>query len=291
MILVFGSGGQLGQELIRVASASGTPLSGLTRAEADLADSEAIERALALVRPSIVVNAGAYTKVDQAETEEAEAFRANALGPEILARACAKAALPLIHVSTDYVFDGTKAGAYREADPIAPLGVYGRSKATGEDAIRRHVPQHVIIRTSWVYGVHGANFLKTILRLAGEREELKIVAEQKGCPTSTADLAAAILAATHHLHQGRAVSGTYHFAGSGVTTWHGFASRIVAAQTPFTGRSPAVLPISTDEYPTPARRPANSALDSSLFSQTFGYTARPWTAAVDQAIKQLHSNN
>ena len=156
----------------------------------------------------------------------------------------------------------SKSGAYRESDPVAPLGVYGRSKLAGEDAIRRHLPQHVIVRTSWVYGIYGANFLKTILRLAGERDELRIVADQSGCPTSTADLAQALLAAAQALGEGRAVSGTYHFAGTGVTTWHGFASRIVEAQRPFTGRFPSVVPIRTEDYPTPAQRPANSELDS-----------------------------
>jgi len=289
MILVFGSGGQLGQELISRAGASGVSLTGLTRAQADIADPADVEKALSDLRPSLVVNAGAYTKVDRAEAEEAEAFRANAGGPETLALACAAAGLPLIHISTDYVFDGTKAGAYREDDPIAPLGVYGRSKAAGEDLIRRHLPQHVILRTSWVYGVYGANFLKTILRLAAERDELRIVADQRGCPTSTADLASAILTAAQRIRTGEALYGTYHFAGAGATTWYGFACRIVEAQKPSTGRSPRVVPIETKDYPTPARRPANSELDSSRFGQTFGYTARSWSEAVDEAVAQLLS--
>jgi dTDP-4-dehydrorhamnose reductase len=289
MILVFGSGGQLGQELVGLAQASGVPLAGLTRAQADISDPAQVERALAEIRPSIVLNASAYTKVDRAEAEEEEAVQANAMGPEILARACAAANLPLIHVSTDYVFDGTQSGAYRESDPVAPLGVYGRSKLAGEEAIRRHLPQHVIVRTSWVYGIHGANFLKTILRLAGERDELRIVGDQNGCPTSTVDLAQALLAVAQALGEDRAVPGTYHFAGTGVTTWHGFASRIVEAQRPFTGRSPSVVPIRTEEYPTPATRPANSELDSSLFGRTFGFTARPWETAVDTTVARLLS--
>jgi dTDP-4-dehydrorhamnose reductase len=291
MILVFGSGGQRGQELIGLARALDIPLVGLTRAQADIADPAQVERALAEIRPNVVLNASAYTKVDRAETEEEAAFQANALGPEILARACAAAGCPLIHVSTDYVFDGSKNGAYQESDPVAPLGVYGRSKLAGEEAIRRHLPQHVIVRTSWVYGVYGANFLKTILRLAGERDELRIVADQSGCPTSTADLAQALLTVAHALGEGRAVSGTYHFAGTGVTTWHGFASRIVEAQRPFTGRSPSVMPIRTEEYPTPAQRPANSELASSLFGRTFGYTVRPWQSAVDTTVAGLLSQN
>ena len=289
MILVFGSGGQLGQELVGLARVSGVPLAALTRAQADISDLAQVERALAEIRPSIVLNASAYTKVDRAETEEEEAFQANAMGPEILARACAAANLPLIHVSTDYVFDGTQSGAYRESDPVAPLGVYGRSKLAGEEAIRRQLPQHVIVRTSWVYGIHGANFLKTILRLASERDELRIVGDQRGCPTSTMDLGRALLAVAQALGEGWAVPGTYHLAGTGVTTWHGFASRIVAAQTPFTGRSPSVVPIRTEEYPTPATRPANSELDSSMFGRTFGFAARPWETAVDGTVARLLS--
>ena len=291
MILVFGSGGQLGQELIELARTSDVSLTGLTRAQADVADPAQVERAIAEIRPSVVLNASAYTKVDRAETDEEAAFQANATGPETLAKACAAAGLPLIHVSTDYVFDGSKNGAYRESDPVAPLGIYGRSKLAGEDAIRRYLPQHVIVRTSWVYGIYGANFLKTILRLAGERDELRIVADQSGCPTSTADLAQALLAAAQALGEGRAVSGTYHFAGTGVTTWHGFASRIVEAQRPFTGRFPSVVPIGTEDYPTPAQRPANSELDSDLFGRTFGYTARPWQSAVDATVTQLLSQH
>ncbi|MET0429627.1 MAG: dTDP-4-dehydrorhamnose reductase [Microvirga sp.] len=287
MILVFGSGGQLGQELVLAAGSRGIPVTGLSRIQADVADAAAVEAAIAAARPSLVVNAGAYTKVDKAETDEAEAFRANATGPGILGRACAAAGVPLVHVSTDYVFDGSQAGAYRESDPIAPLGVYGRSKAAGEAALREAGDRHLILRTSWVYGVHGANFLKTMLRLAADRDELRVVADQRGCPTSTLDLAEAILHAAARIRDGQADFGTYHLAGQGVTTWHGFASRIVAAQAPLTGRTPRVVPITTPEYPTPAKRPANSELDSRLFAQTFGYTAKPWEDRTDEAVRAL----
>jgi dTDP-4-dehydrorhamnose reductase len=287
MILVLGSGGQLGQELLAAAQAARIPATGFSRGQADIADADAVARALSDTAPSLVVNAGAYTKVDKAEAERDEAFRANATGPEILAKACAGAHVPLIHVSTDYVFDGTKSGAYRESDPIAPLGVYGHSKAAGEDAIRQHWDRHLILRTAWVYGVYGANFLKTMLRLAGDRDELRVVADQRGCPTSTADLAAAILQVAQRIADGQTDFGTYHLAGQGVTTWHGFASRIVEAQQPFTGRLPKVTPITTQDYPTPAQRPANSELDSTLFAQTFGFTARPWQDATDETVKKL----
>lgn len=287
MILVFGSGGQLGQELVAAAHRAGTPLAGLTRAEADITNVAAVQRALRDLDPRVVINAGAYTKVDQAEAEEGKAYLVNAVGPSALARACLAAGLPLIQVSTDYVFDGSRDGAYTEEDPVAPLGVYGRSKASGEAVIRRNLPQHVIVRTSWVYGVYGANFLKTILRLAGERDELRIVADQRGCPTSTQDLADALLSVARRLMAGQGAYGTYHFAGSGVTTWHGFAQRIVEAQQAITGRAPKVVAIPTADYPTPARRPMNSELDSRRFAAVFGVTARPWQTAVDETVARL----
>ncbi|MBM6592858.1 dTDP-4-dehydrorhamnose reductase [Microvirga pudoricolor] len=290
MILLFGAGGQLGQELTALAGARGVPLTGLSRHEADLADPAAVTQAIRSSAPRLVVNAGAYTKVDRAESESEEAFRTNATGPAVLARACAVAGIPLVHVSTDYVFDGSKTGPYRESDPIAPIGVYGRSKAAGEAAVRDHWDRHLILRTAWVYGVYGANFLKTMLRLAGERDELRVVADQRGCPTSTADLARAILQVARRIDEGQAAFGTYHVAGQGVTTWHGFASRIIEAQQPFTGRRPAVTAITTRDYPTPAQRPANSELDSSLFAQAFGFTALPWEQATDETVQALLGN-
>lgn len=287
MILVFGNGGQLGQELMAAAQAAGIPLIGLTRAEADITNVTTVRRVVHDLKPRVVINAGAYTKVDRAEEEEGEAFLVNAIGPSALARSCLAAGVPLVHVSTDYVFDGSKDGAYTEDDPVAPLGVYGRSKAQGEVVIRRILPQHVIVRTSWVYGVHGANFLKTILRLAAEREELRIVADQRGCPTSTQDLAGALLTVAQRLMAGQGGYGTYHFAGAGVTTWHGFAQRIVEAQQPFTGRAPKVVPIPTKDYPTPAQRPMNSELDTRRFAAVFGVMARPWQTAVDETVAHL----
>jgi dTDP-4-dehydrorhamnose reductase len=235
------------------------------------------------------VNAAAYTKVDLAETEVEAARQGNEIGPSRLGEACGAAAIPLVHLSTDYVFDGTKPTAYVETDPVAPAGSYARSKEAGERAVRRTAPRHVILRTSWLYGEFGHNFLKTVLRLAAAHDELRIVADQRGCPTSTLDLAEAILSIAPRLIAGDAVWGTYHFAGSGVTTWHGFASRIVAAQAPFTGRSPRVTPITTAEYPLPARRPANSELDCSLFAHAFGIRARPWTEESDRITRVLVS--
>ena len=174
-----------------------------------------------------------------------------------------------------------------EDDPIAPINSYGRSKAAGERAVRGATPRYVILRSSWIYGEFGHNFLKTMLRLAATRDELRVVADQRGCPTSTRDLARAILDIAPRLVAGEGVSGTYHFAGSGVTTWHGFASRIVAAQTPLTGRAPRVTAITTAEFPTPARRPANSGLDCGRFERTFGFRGRPWTEEADAITSAL----
>jgi dTDP-4-dehydrorhamnose reductase len=276
VILVFGGGGQLGQELARMAAWREVALTAFTHAQTDIGDRTAVAAALTEHRPSLVVNAAAYTNVDRAETERSAALQANAHGPAVLARACAGAEVPLLHISTDYVFDGTKPRAYLESDPINPINAYGRSKADGEAAVRRAQPRHVILRTSWLYGEFGHNFLKTMVWLAQEREELRVVADQRGSPTSTRDLANAILRIAPCLAAGEDVWETYHFTGSGVTTWHGFARCIVAAQASLTGGKPRVTAITSAEFPTPARRPANCELDCSRFEQTFGFRARPW---------------
>jgi dTDP-4-dehydrorhamnose reductase len=281
VILVFGGNGQLGRELTRTSAARQIPMTALSHAQADIADPAAVRAAFASQRPSLVVNAAGYTKVDLAETELEAALQGNELGPAILGEACAAAGVPLLHISTDYVFDGRKLDAYVEGDAVAPINVYGRSKAAGERAVRAATAHHLIVRTSWVYGEFGHNFLKTMLRLATTREELRVVDDQRGCPTSTRDLADAILRIAPRLIARDEVWGTYHFAGSGVTTFHGFASRIVAAQAPITGVKPRVTAITSAEFPTPARRPANSELDCSLFVRTFGFGGRPWTEETD----------
>jgi len=287
VIVVFGGNGQLGRELVRAAGEQNTPLTALAHGDVDIADRAAVRVALARLRPSLVVNAAAYTKVDLAETHVEEARHGNELGPAILATACAAAWLPLVHVSTDYVFDGTKAGAYVETDPVNPVSVYGRTKAAGEEAVRRAHRQHVIMRTAWVYSEFGQNFLKTMLRLAVSRDELRVVADQYGAPTSARTIAEVILRIAPRLISGEALWGTYHFTAAGVTTWHGFASRIVAVAAPFTGRRPRVVAITTADYPTAARRPANSCLDCNLFARTFGLSAAPWTDEADRTTRAL----
>src|SRR4051812_23016028 len=286
LILLFGGSGQLGQELTRASAGSAMPLIALSHAQADITDRTAVNAAIKRHDPLLVVNAAAYTKVDLAETEPETARLANEVGPGIIGAACAAAGVPLIHISTDYVFDGSKAGAYVEADPIAPINVYGQTKAAGEQAVRESTPLHVIIRTSWIYGEFGKNFLKTVLNLAATRDELRIVADQRGCPTSTPDLAQAILRIVPQLLSSK-IWGTYHFTGSGATTRHQFACRIIAAQAPLTGRAPRVTPIPTTEFPTPARRPANSELDCRLFERVFGFRGRPWADETDAIVRAL----
>ena len=290
MILVFGGDGQLGRELVRAASLTNVPLSAFGRSAADIADRTAVERALSEVQASVVVNAAAYTKVDQAESQASAAKRSNTLGPEVVASVCASAGIPLVHISTDYVFDGKKEGSYSEADSIAPIGVYACTKAEGEGAVRSRSSKHIILRTAWIYGEFGNNFLKTMVRLAQQRDELRVVADQRGCPTSTIDLASAIVRIAPRLIAGDAPWGTYHFAGEGVTTWHGFAERIVAAQAPITNRNPRVVPITSAEYPTAVRRPANTVLDCSRFAQTFSFRARPWGERVDDITVRVVRN-
>jgi dTDP-4-dehydrorhamnose reductase len=287
VILLFGAGGQLGREFTRTSAARGVPLVALSRTEADIADESAVRAAISRHRPSLVVNAAAYAKVDAAESETQAARLGNEIGPAVLAAAAAAASVPLIHISTDYVFDGSKDGAYIEDDPIAPINAYGQTKAAGEQAVRDAARKHVILRTSWLYGEFGQNFLKTMLALAATRDELRVVSDQHGCPTSTADLAAAILAIAPSLAANDPVWGTYHYAGSGVTTWHSFASRIVAAQAPLTGRSPRVTAIFARDFPTAARRPANSVLDCGKFKRMFGFAGQPWTEETDRITRAL----
>jgi len=287
-VLVTGASGQVGRELLRRAAAHGLEAVGLVRAELDVADPEAVRRALEGLRPAFVVNAAAYTAVDRAEREPEAAWRANRDGPAALADACRELGLPLLHYSTDYVFDGTLERPYREEDPVAPLNVYGASKAAGEEAVRRSWERHLILRTSWVYSPFGRNFVKAILRAAAEREALEVVADQWGRPTAAADLAEAALALARRHLEGEALPwGTYHLAGEGVTTWHGLAEAVVEAAAPRLGRRVPVRPIATADYPTAARRPLRAVLDCRLARQRLGLAARPWREALGEVLGEL----
>jgi len=281
--LVFGAGGQLGRALLAAADAE-LRVAGVGRAEADVADIDAVRAAVAQVQPSVVVNAAAYTDVDRAEDEPEKARRANATGPAVLASVCAERGLPLIHVSTDYVFDGAKEGAYVEADPIGPLNVYGRTKAAGEEAVRETLDRYLILRTSWLHAPGGRNFVTTILRLAAERDVIGVVADQRGSPTSAGDLAAAIVVAAKAMKRGEPAWGTFHVAGDGAASRYELASAVVAAQAAVTGRRPALEPVTSASFPARAVRPANSALDSNRFADAYGFRAEAWQMAVARTV-------
>jgi dTDP-4-dehydrorhamnose reductase len=287
-LLIFGANGQLGRALARTAWPLPVDLVLLDRAAADLSAAGTAAAALAEHRPALVINAAAYTAVDRAESEHGLAFAINAAAPAEMAAAAAAQGVPVVHVSTDYVFDGAKPTAYIETDPIAPLGVYGATKAAGEEGVRGANPRHLILRTSWVYADEGQNFVRTMLRLGSERDEMKVVNDQTGSPTSAADLAAAIARLTPALLSGNIPWGTYHLTGGGETTWHGFAEAIFQDMAQRRGRRPRLLPIPSSAYPTPARRPSNSRLDNSRFRETFGFALPQWQASLAAVLGSLN---
>jgi len=292
-ILLTGAGGQVGHEVKRLAGEQGRSLVGLTRAELDIADSKAVDRIFAQAQPALVINAAAYTAVDKAEQEIEAAMRANRLGPAMLAAACREHKIPLLHLSTDYVFDGNASGAYGEDDPAAPTGIYGLSKWQGEEEVRAALKEHLILRVSWVFGPHGNNFVKTMLRLAAERDELRVVADQHGCPTSATHIAKALLTIADQIGQGGDVPwGTYHFCGSPATTWHGFAETIVreAVGMGLLVHAIPVHPITTDQYPTPARRPQNSVLDCRRIMRAFDVQAPSWQEGLTAMLARINQS-
>jgi len=282
-LLVFGAGGQVGTELGRAKLPPGMTLAAFDQADLDITDPAVIRAAIHRERPDLVVNAAAYTAVDRAESEAEAAFAVNAQAPGDIAAACAEAGIRLVHISTDYVYDGAKPGPYVEGDPINPLGVYGRSKAAGDAAVAAALAEHVILRTAWVYSAHGGNFVKTMLRLASERPSLRVVADQHGSPTAAADIAAAIITIAARIGAGEGRWGVFHFTGAGATTWHGFAEAIVG----LAGKNVPVAAIATADYPTPARRPANSVLDCAKIAGAYGIAARPWREALAEVVAEL----
>jgi dTDP-4-dehydrorhamnose reductase len=269
-IVVTGAQGQVGSELVRCLAPLGEVVA-TDRATLDLARPEAIAATLRAVKPALVVNAGAYTAVDRAEAERDAAYAINATAPGVLAEEAKRCGAVLIHYSTDYVFDGGATRPYREDDPVGPQTVYGASKLAGERAIAAAGGHAVVFRTSWVYGLHGKNFLLTIRRLAAERDELRVVADQQGVPNwsrALAEATARVVAAGLPALRERA--GLYHLSAAGATTWHEFARAIVGPPPP------TVVPITTAEYPTPARRPAYSVLDATRFGHVFGFRLPGW---------------
>ena len=285
--IVFGATGQVGRELMRAESSAGAWI-GLTRSQVDITDSAAVERALDRADPALVVNAAAFTAVDKAESETDRAFAVNRDGPANLAAACARRDLPLIHISTDYVFDGRKPGAYVEDDPVSPLGAYARSKEAGERAVRERLERHVILRTAWVYSPFGQNFVRTMLRLGKERDELGIVADQRGCPTSARSIAGAIAALAHRLaDRPDRGFGTYHYVDGPETTWHGFATEIFRQATARGARAPRLKAIATADYPTPAKRPANSVLACGKIRAVHGIAQNRWHDELSACLDEL----
>lgn len=272
--LVTGSGGQLGSDLLRVLAHSDAI--GCDRAALDVADAEAVAAALERYRPTVVANAAAYTAVDDAEGDPDEAFRVNAVGPGVLADACRRAGALLLHISTDYVFDGTASEPYREEDPVCPATVYGRSKAEGERAVLETGAGYVV-RTAWVYGAAGRNFVKTMAALALGREEVAVVADQRGSPTWSLQLAGGLL----ELASRRPAPGVYHCTNSGDTNWYGFARAVFEEL----GADPdRIRPTTTAEYPRPAPRPAYSVLSTAKWSEA-GLTPLPhWRVALREAF-------
>ncbi len=282
-VLITGRHGQVSREL--QATLGQHELLVLGHEQLDLADSEAIRHQVRALRPDLLINAAAHTAVDQAESEPELAFAINATAPGVLAEEAATLGVPLIHYSTDYVFDGSKDGAYSEDDDTGPLGVYGRSKLAGEDAIRAVGGQYLILRTSWVYSLHGKNFLLTMQRLLQEREELRVVADQIGAPTWAGSIARATGELIQHLQAGQPGPwGTYHLSGLGETSWFGFANAI-ADQLRAQGKPCARLePIPSSAYPTPAQRPLNSRLDCSRLQQAWNIRLPDWHAALLECL-------
>lgn len=288
-ILITGASGQLGTALAGQAPALGFNAIAVGRPVFDFDRPETIPAAFAS-DPRLVINAAAYTGVDAAEADPPASFRANAEGPALLAKECARRGIPLIHVSTDYVFDGTKGAPYREEDPPAPLGVYGASKLAGEQAVLESGAGAIVLRTSWLYAARGKNFLRTILAASRQIPRLRVVADQRGCPTLADDLAAAILAiATSILRGGWKDQwrGLYHAAGTGWTTWHGFAVAACDAAEKLGLKRPAIAAITTADWPTPARRPADSRLDSTKLHSVFGLALPPWRQSLVRTVAAL----
>jgi dTDP-4-dehydrorhamnose reductase len=276
--------GQVATELARAAAAQGLALTALDRTEADLADPAACARAVAAAEADAVINAAAHTAVDRAEAEPDLARAVNAEAPGAMATAAAARGLPFLHVSTDYVFDGTPGRPWREDDPTGPLGVYGASKLAGERAVAAAGGPHVVLRTAWVFSAHGANFVKTMLRLGAERDELRVVDDQRGSPTPAADIAAALLAIARAFAAGRGVPGTFHYAGRPAVSWAGFAEAVFAARG---GPAPRIRRIASADYPTPARRPLNSVLDCGRIARAYGLTQPDWRPGLARVIEEL----
>ncbi|BCA66201.1 dTDP-4-dehydrorhamnose reductase [Fluviibacter phosphoraccumulans] len=290
--LLTGKNGQVGYELQRSLASLGEVVA-IDVEDCDLTNSEQIVDLVERVKPGLIVNPAAYTAVDMAESEPEIAYAINATAPKVLAAQANLLHIPMIHYSTDYVFDGTKSGVYVEEDDPNPQSVYGKTKWQGEKNVRAMCPQHVILRTSWVFGAHGGNFLKTILKLAQERDELKIISDQFGAPTSARLLAdfTAEIAKQMLCDDTTQKAGTYHLVGAGETTWHGYATKVVELANQLGVKTKVnaanIQPIPTEAYPLPAPRPKNSKLSTAKIRTTFGIDIPDWSVGVEQVLKQV----
>lgn len=294
-ILLLGKNGQVGWELQRslgiLGAVTACDFDSPGDLRADFSDPESLAPLVRRVRPDVIVNAAAHTAVDKAEAEPDLARRINAVGPGVLAREAAAIGAALIHYSTDYVFDGSGTAPRDEAAATGPLSVYGQTKLEGEELVRTSGCRHVILRTSWVYAARGHNFVKTMLRLAADRDELKVIDDQHGSPTGADLLADVTAVVVRRLHADPSVSGTYHCVAAGETSWHGFATFVIewarSRGLPVKVAADRIIPVPTTEYPTPARRPHNSRLDTTKLRRTFDLTLPPWQAGVDRMLVEI----
>ncbi|WP_333568205.1 dTDP-4-dehydrorhamnose reductase [Sphingorhabdus sp.] len=282
-ILLTGGTGQVGQAVLRHAEERGLEIVAPNRTQMDLTNARSIIDMVASRGWSSVINCAAYTAVDRAETDAELAEQVNAVAPAILAAETATLDIPIIHVSTDYVFDGTNGAPYTEEDAVNPLGVYGRTKEMGESAVRTRNPRHAIIRTAWVVSAGGANFINTMIRLAAVRPEVSVVDDQIGCPSSALDIAETLLVVAEHL---REQSGTWHFVNSGDASWYDLAARIFANMDQRGLPTPALKAIPSSQYPTPAKRPSNSRLSTLAIQRDFGVKPRHWHYAIDAILAE-----
>lgn len=288
-LTVFGAAGQVGAALRRRAGSRDAQVTGFTSTRADIRNADAVRAAIAASAPHVIVNAAAYTAVDKAEEEPALAQAINCDGARNIAVAAKAAGVLLIHISTDYVFDGRKTGAYVETDPTGPMSVYGRTKAAGERAVLETSPQSIVARTSWVHGIEGKNFVKTMLRLAAERDLVRVVDDQHGSPTFADDLADGLIAVAHSIRQPKDYSANriLHMTGGGETTWYGFAQ--VIAQAAGSRWRARLEPIQTRDYPTSAQRPANSVLDNGVLARAFGIQLPHWDDGLQRMMAGLEA--
>ena len=294
-LLVTGENGQLARSLATLAprfAALDFALKRIGRPGFDFDRPETIDACFADARPALVVNAAGWTEVDAAESQPAAAARANDSGPARLGALCAIAAIPYVHLSTDYVFDGTKGQPYVETDRPNPISVYGATKLAGENKILAQGGRAVILRTSWIYAAEGTNFVRTMLAAARKTDTLRVVADQRGCPTNARDLAEAIFAIIARIADGwgESYGGIFHVAGSGETTWHGFAEAIFASASRFGRPVPEVVPIATADWPTAARRPADGRLDCGKAEKTFGVRLPSWRVSLDRVVEEIVEN-